>query len=1141
MTRIFVFLLCAFIANATVWADRPLKLIDDPNLSPDGKTILFEHGGDIWKVSSAGGRAERLTANPASESQPRYSPDGNQIAFVSDRSGSRQVYVLTEGNSTPKQVTFHTEGYSLHDWFPDGRHLLVSGNRDHFWRNAQRLFKIDTEQPGVEKLIFNEGIRDAKCSPDGSKILFSFGGEPWWRKGYRGARSTQIWLYDLNLQIFSECLKQDTESFTPVWKPDKSGFYYCGSQNAANGARNLWEFDLASEESKQLTFFEDDLVHQPAVSADGKTIVFSHLFDLYRLDLMAEGKPTPQRIEVTVSNEEQSEDLFRRRLTEATDATATSDGLEIAFISGGDLWVMETVLREPVRITTTAEFETDPVFVDEDNAILCVGWKDGQADIMKVTRADESRYWWQNSEFHFSWLTDDQAIESDLQLSPDKKKLAFTRPTGELWVMDLASGEKQRVFEGFSISGFDFSPDCKWMVYATQDNDFNSDIWIASLDGTTEPVNITRHPAGESQPKWSSDGSIIAFTGRRNSREEVDIYYVYLKNEDHDTGKRDRDLKKTLEAFKKAREKSKSPDKPDQPEKEKSDQAAKPEADKDNAAENKDAEPKSEDKPKADDKKKPADEKKKAPPEVKIDFDQIHRRIHHISIPNSSESLLAWAPTGKKLFFTGSQEGRRGTFSIEFPDELTPKRVSSDAGRWKSWVSGPERIFWLVDSVPGLQPVGGGSTEKFTFTALQPISLAERNGAAFLTAWRTMRDRWYDENLGNQNWDAIRRKYIDVVQSSGDTGTLTKVVQLMLGELNGSHLGFTPRRPLDRAPSESDPQWRPVTGHLGARFDETFLGPGWKIKDVIPNSPAADLDSLLQAGEIILSIDGQSVDPGVSPAQVLTGAPDRDVRLLVKGIDDEKTERTVVIRPTSYGRIRTLLYQKWQDDNRETVNRLAKEYNIGYVHIAGMNQPSFMDFQRELYEIGFGKDGLIIDVRDNGGGSTADHLLTALTQPRHSITVPRGGGQGYPGDRLIYTSWHKPIVVLCNQNSYSNAEIFSHAVKILKRGKLVGVPTAGGVISTGSAQIMDVGTVRMPFRGWYLTTDGQDLELNGAVPDIIVWPKPTELPNGVDRQLNRAVKAMKTSIDKWKAQETPPLIKATDRKPSDYPLHREAK
>jgi tricorn protease len=143
-------------------------------------------------------------------------------------------------------------------------------------------------------------------------------------------------------------------------------------------------------------------------------------------------------------------------------------------------------------------------------------------------------------------------------------------------------------------------------------------------------------------------------------------------------------------------------------------------------------------------------------------------------------------------------------------------------------------------------------------------------------------------------------------------------------------------------------------------------------------------------------------------------------------------------------------------------------------------------------------------------------------------TVPRGGGPGYPQSRKVYATWNKPIVVLCNQNSFSNAEIFSHSIKTLKRGKLVGVPTAGGVISTGSVRIMDVGFLRLPGRGWFVLGTGEDMELNGAVPDIVIWPKPGELPRGKDVQLERAVKVLLAQVKARKA-EPPTLRKASER------------
>jgi tricorn protease len=296
---------------------------------------------------------------------------------------------------------------------------------------------------------------------------------------------------------------------------------------------------------------------------------------------------------------------------------------------------------------------------------------------------------------------------------------------------------------------------------------------------------------------------------------------------------------------------------------------------------------------------------------------------------------------------------------------------------------------------------------------------------------------------------------------------------------------------------------------------------------VIPKGPASHRASHILAGEIIRQVDGVSVVPATDPSTVLNGPPDRDIVLHVAGVDGK--ERDVHLRPISYATARKLLYDQWMEQNRAQVHQWSGG-TLGYLHISAMNDESFERFEEELYAAGAGKDGLVIDVRENGGGSTTDHLLTALTQPRHAITVPRGGTPGYPQDRMVYAVWQKPIVVLCNQNSFSNAEIFSHAIKTLKRGKLVGVPTAGGVISTGAVSIMDIGTLRLPFRGWYGVETGRDMELNGARPDFVVWPQPGDTARGVDAQLQKGVDVLKSDVAVWKKERAPVLEKASERR-----------
>lgn len=192
-------------------------------------------------------------------------------------------------------------------------------------------------------------------------------------------------------------------------------------------------------------------------------------------------------------------------------------------------------------------------------------------------------------------------------------------------------------------------------------------------------------------------------------------------------------------------------------------------------------------------------------------------------------------------------------------------------------------------------------------------------------------------------------------------------------------------------------------------------------------------------------------------------------------------------------------------DRRQEAVAKATEGKVGYVHIAAMAEAEFLRFERELFAEGDGKSALIIDVRGNGGGSTADWLFTVLTQADHAITRPRGGGDGYPQDRRIFSAWTKPVVVLCDEFSYSNAEIFSHGIKTLKRGPVVGQTTYGAVISTGAFMLMDGSSLRNPFRGWIAKGNMKNMENNGCEPDYLVINTPADVLAGRDPQLDKAI------------------------------------
>lgn len=1134
-SRIACSIVIALLTFTQVGAQTSVQLASDPALSPDGKVLAFALAGDIWTVPSKGGVAQRLTTHPAAESKPQFSPDAKELAFVSRRSGSSQVWIQNinpagRTTGTPRQVTHHTAGYQLESWYPDGKHLLVSMSRDNYWysRENVRFAKVSIESRTADQLLFDDYGSVPSLSPDGTSVLFQREGVAWWRKGYVGTQAGQIWRFDGSTKRFTELLKQPEGNRTPLWKPDGSGFYVVSQRG---GTFNIWQHDFDAGEPQQITHHDDDSVVMPTLSADGSTIVYRHLFDFYRLSLNDEN-PKPVRINIRVAGDPVVEPTIRRTITSIDRAAFTPDGLEIAVAAGGDIWVMDSELREPINVTQSAVEESEPVFVDQGKAFLFLRDQAGTVNIWRAEPETKDDYWWRQTSFRLTQLTEMPDTITDLQLSPSGCQIAYIRKPGDLYVSDVDGKNSRLILSGFDALSYEFSPDGRWIAYAQKDNDFNSDIWIVPVDGSTPPVNISRHPKNDYSPKWSPDGRILACTGIRDT-DTTDLLYVYLTRQDADSTNRDRTLEKARKKIDEARKKKDEP----------SGSAASAAKSDDPPANDQSTEKKAGD---ADGGK---DDDACQPPEmVRIDFDDIHKRVQRIRIANASVYGLFWFGEKQTLAFNASIDGREGTYTVAFPDDLKPKFLTSDRGSSVMRLKSPKAVGWVTGGSPATLGVDGKVT-KFSFSARQEIDAHDRYRAGFDVAWRLMRDNWYDERFGNRNWDAIRRKYNDAAAGSPDDSTFASVVQLMLGELNGSHLGFTPG---GNEASFSPPGWMPQTAHFGVRFDPSHQGPGLRVRDVIVGGPADRQSSRLFQGDTVLAIEGTKVDPDYDLTQLLNGPLDRDLRLLVRSpepVEDDtaqearsddqdatnkvQRERTVMLRPISYSNAQSLLYPMWEESNRKAVEEISGG-RLGYLHIQGMNMPSLFEFERKLFEVGYNKDGLVIDVRGNGGGSTADRLLTALTQPRHAITVPRGGGPGYPQDRMVYATWDKPIIVLCNQNSFSNAEIFSHAIRVLKRGRLVGVQTAGGVISTGAASVMDLGTLRQPFRGWYSIETGEDMELNGAMPHVEIWPLPGELPQGVDRVLERSVIMLTRDVDRHLRQPAPKLIKATERsKPDD--------
>jgi tricorn protease len=1092
------FLLSLLLAVPAFAQDRTIRLPRDPRLSPDGKQITFAWRGDIWVASSDGGAAFRLTTHPSDDGSPWFTPKQDAILFQSSRGGSRQIYRVPLGGGAPTQLTHDSNGKTIYGFSADGSELLVGMRTDRgfHYSESTRLFAIDLAGEKPKRMLLDVGLSQAALSPDGNHLLFVRGRPMWSRKGHRGTQSAQLWHADLRQTPATiERLDEDQKDFqniawqNPVWAPDSKTYYYVSDPD---GTFDVYQRRLGSDAVRRVTRVgaldrSDDGVAFPSISKDGTTILVRRRFDLMKVDTNS-GQVQPLALRAT--GDDHAVALERRTETSAQNVAFTADGKQMAFVSGEDVWVMDRILKEPRRVTDTPHNETSVAFSEDGKRLFFVSDVSGEFDIWEATIDREDGIWWLADSFALRQVTDDRAVEGNLHRSPKGDHIAYTKQS-DIFVMDGDGSDHRKVVDAWSMPQFDWSPDGRWLTYATQDSDYNSDVWIVALDGTQQPYNLSRHPDYDGSPAWSGDGKRIAFTSRRDG-DESDVYYVNLTAETEEKTSRDRTLEKALAAMKSSKGKGGGKAKG------KEKQAA--EAGSDGT------------------KGKPTDGEH-ADDKVVVHLDGIHDRLHRISIRNSREGGLLWSPDGKTLAFSATVSSQSGFYGVTFPNPGAPKKLAARGLRRATWQRQGNEIVGLSSGKPAALKKGT-SLEVFPFSVRRTRDWSAVRQISFDQGWRAMRDRFYDPDMNNRDWDAIRRKYRPVAAQCLGQREFTDLMNMMLGELNASHMGH--RGGSDALPSTSSTSsWAPTTHHLGLRFALDRPEKGLVVTSVIPGSPCDLVRSKVHVGEALLAVDGVAITRDVDLDDLLTMDQTRDVELTIGGEDG--SEHKVTVRPTRS--VAGLLYEEFVENNRKKVDELS-DGKLGYLHIRGMNMSSFRQMEEDLYHAGAGKDGLIIDVRFNGGGSTTDHVMTALTQPVHAITKSRGSGEGYPQDRKIYASWTKPIILMCNEHSFSNAEILSHAVKQVGRGRLVGMRTAGGVISTGSVGLLDGSSVRMPMRGWYLVSTGEDMELNGCLPDIAMWNDPM----GPDAQLARAVEELQADVAKEQAKGAVKILPAATRR-----------
>ncbi|MEM9930711.1 MAG: S41 family peptidase, partial [Bacteroidota bacterium] len=493
-------------------------------------------------------------------------------------------------------------------------------------------------------------------------------------------------------------------------------------------------------------------------------------------------------------------------------------------------------------------------------------------------------------------------------------------------------------------------------------------------------------------------------------------------------------------------------------------------------------------------------------------FDDIHERLVQVTSLPGNEGAPIFGPDGEYLYFTtnnGSRAGREGTsdlMKVKWDGkEMSPLLSNTQVFRLHLDKSG-KKLYMLSRGRVASTVLTKGRAEAQPIAGKMMIDHQAERTHLLEDGWNALRAGFYDPDFHGQDWPALKEKYRPLLLAASTRQDFGMLYNEMLGQLNASHMGF-------RSFNQDEEVQQQRTGYLGIELDEEG-----RVSSILPEAPADRSDSKLEIGDRIIAVNGQSIGEGDNLYAHLNGkANDRTQLTIVRN----GSEQDLLIRPTSsvYGQ----RYEAWVQQRKALTERYSGG-KLGYIHIQGMNWNSFERFERELTAAGLGKAGVVIDVRYNGGGWTTDMLMTVLNVRQHAYTIPRGAAKSlqqnqqfiehYPyGERLPQAALTKPSIALCNEASYSNAEIFSHAFKHLGHGTLVGQPTFGAVISTGGHGLIDGSFVRMPFRAWYVKATGENMEGGPAVPDIIVANAPGEKARDEDSQLKKAVETLLQEVE----------------------------
>ena len=1010
---------------------------------------------------------------------PALSPDGRQLAFVY----RGDLWLASSAGGRASALTSHVETDAYPVFSPDGQWIAFASRRNGNFD----IYAVPVEGGSARQLTWHAGSDIPQgWSPDGRFILFI---------SKRDTPNFALFALDTS-NLRTELLAEDYAQLAAAnFSPDgrkvvygRYGFHWTRARYHGSAAQQIWSLDRDTGTRRALTTNEFQHLWTRFLP-DGK-----HLITVTVAEETPSSSPLNETVEPFLDNAQRTPNLWqvgldgsRKRLTSFIGGgvrcpSVAGKSSDIAFEYDGDLWLMKSgkkpeklkllvaadekqTTRRRERITTgVTEAELSP-----DGKTYAFGLR---GDIWTIPTEKPKGVAGRGSEFARR-LTDWEGDDSDFFWSPDGKKLYFTSDrefTTRLYEMELKTLKTRLLWNrDENITRINVSPDGKQLAFWVAGRE--GGLYLLPIDGEGEPRRVIKLPgsgwrgAGASDYAWSPDMRWIAYSARSESRawnifviradgtgEPINVTRLFATHTEPAWSPDGKYL-----YFQSDREGSGLYVLPLRPEPVRT-------ADTDLKFE------------------KPGTNLT-----VQIDFTDISRRIRRLS-SQAPQSDLTVTPDGTLIFLS---EGDVWTVSY---DGKETKKVTSGGGKQALRVSKDGKRLSYSQGGDMFTASLSGSAEKIAFVAEWERDVRAERKAAFTQFWNAYNRAFYDPNFHGRDWAAIRDRYAPLLDAVETGDEFAGLLHMMIGELEASHSEVTPA-----GSTRGDTGGGAVTPHLGFTFDYSYAGPGLRVKTVPPGAPGSYKKTEIKPGEYILALNGKEVTLDERLYQLINDKQDREFEFLVSTNAERKAARTV--------KYKVLAPDEWEDLNYRNRSDRLRNYveeksggKIGYVHIQAMGAGNQVKFEREAYEYMAGKDALIIDVRFNRGGNIADTLIDWIERKPHGWNRPRDAAP----ETVPVRSWEKKCVVLMNEHSYSNGEIFPNAMRARGLASLVGMPTPGYVIWTSDLRLVDGTNARMPQSGAY-RLDGTNLENNGEQPDYRVPLSPDDWLANRDPQLDKAI------------------------------------